>query len=84
VRAGSVIRDELVPIGGVHGVPALPNGYAGRTEIMFRKRPDKMVGLGRMGRIWDGLGRIVGRIESEESPMFTGLGTMGRLKWGVR
>ena len=33
---------------------------------------------------WDELGRVVGRVEHRDRPMFSGLGTTGRLKKGVR
>jgi hypothetical protein len=33
---------------------------------------------------WDGLGRTLGRIKCAKSPMFTGLGTVGRINWGGR
>ena len=54
------------------------------TSCKMHDLSDPRDGLGRMGRFWDGLGRIVGRIECEKYPMFTGLGTVGRIKWGIR
>ena len=33
---------------------------------------------------WDALGRLVGRVEPRDRPMFIGLGTTGRLVRGVR
>ncbi len=36
---------------------------------------------GRLGTVWDDLGRPMGRVEHSKSLVFTGLGTVGRLKY---
>jgi hypothetical protein len=51
-----------------------------RTEWCVRGGTEPA--LGRMRRIWDGLGRTLGRIKCAKSSMFTGLGTVGRINWG--
>jgi len=51
------------------------------SDESSRKMHDRTLWDGRDG-CWDGLGRTLGRIKCAKSPMFTGLGTVGRINWG--
>ena len=78
-------KADFIVLSRGHGSPPRGRGWAKfQAQSSKPKHPTLNVPLSRLGRAWDDFGTGLGRVRGQESSMFTGFGTMGRLAtpWG--